>query len=87
MLLAFLSPYSLAIANVGRMESLYSLIFLLSLLAALKRHYVLGLALVLLGATVHYNAVYFLLPYAVLVAWKIVRRESLGGGESPGCSH
>lgn len=77
MLLAFLSPYSLAIANVGRMESLYSLIFLLSLLAALKRHYVLGLALVLLGATVHYNAVYFLLPYAVLVAWKIVRRESL----------
>jgi hypothetical protein len=77
MLLAFLSPYSLAIANIARMEGLYTLIFLLSLLAALRGKYTLGLALVLLGATVHFNAVYFLLPFAVLVAWKIVRRESL----------
>ena len=83
MLLAFLSPYSLAIANIARMEGLYTLIFLLSLLAALRGKYALGLALVLLGATVHYNAVYFLLPYGVLVWWKILRREtlSIGPGE------
>ena len=83
MLLAFLSPYSLAIANIARMEGLYTLIFLLSLLAALRGKYALGLALVLLGATVHYNAVYFLLPYGVLVGWKILRREtlSIGPGE------
>ena len=80
MLLAFLSPYSLAISNVARMESLYTLIFLLSLLAALRGKYALGLALVLLGATVHYNAVYFLLPYGALVIWKIVRRETLNIG-------
>jgi hypothetical protein len=83
MLLSFLSPYSLAIANIARMEGLYTLIFLLSLLAALRGKYALGLALVLLGATVHYNAVYFLLPYGVLVGWKILRREtlSIGPGE------
>lgn len=83
MLVAFLSPYSLAIANIARMEGLYTLIFLLSLLAALHGKYALGLALVLLGATVHYNAVYFLLPYGVLVLWKILRREtlSIGPGE------
>lgn len=83
MLLAFLSPYSLAIANVARMEGLYTLIFLLSLFAALRGKYALGLALVLLGATVHYNAVYFLLPYAAWVAWKILSRETLtvGPGE------
>src|SRR5690606_225365 len=67
MLVAFLSPYSLAISNIARMESLYALIFFLSLLASLRGQYALGLALVALGATVHYNAVYFLLPYAVLV--------------------
>lgn len=77
MLLAFLSPYSLAIANIARMEALYTLIFLLSLLAALREKYALGLALVLLGATVHYNAVYFLLPFGVLVLWKILRGEIL----------
>lgn len=83
MLVAFLSPYSLAIANIARMEALYTLIFLLSLLAALRGKYALGLALVLLGASVHYNAVYFLLPYGALVLWKIVRREtlSIGPGE------
>lgn len=77
MLLAFISPYSLAVSNIARMESMYSLIFLLSLLAAVNKRYGLGLALVLLGAVVHFNAVYFLLPFAVLVAWKILRRESL----------
>lgn len=83
MLLAFLSPYALAISNIARMEGLYSLIFFASLLAALRGKPALGLALVLLGATVHYNAVYFLLPYGVLVLWTLVRRESLriGPGE------
>ncbi|MEO4048039.1 hypothetical protein AAFN46_13215 [Pseudomonas sp. CAU 1711] len=83
MLLAFLSPYSLAISNIARMEGLYTLIFLLSLLAVLRDKYALGLALVLLGAIVHFNAVYFLLPYGVLVLWKILHREtlSIGPGE------
>ncbi|MES2819194.1 MAG: hypothetical protein V4812_09460 [Pseudomonadota bacterium] len=83
MLLAFLSPYALAISNIARMEALYGLIFFASLLAALRGKPALGLALVLLGATVHYNAVYFLLPYGGLVLWTLVRRESLriGPGE------
>lgn len=83
LLMTFLSPYSLAISNIARMEALYTLLFLLSLLAALRGKYALGLALVLLGATVHFNAVYFLLPYGVLVLWKIMRRETLiiGPGE------
>lgn len=80
MLVAFLSPYALVTSNIARMEALYSLIFMLSLLASLKRQYVLGLALVLFAATVHFNAVYFLLPYAALVVWKILCRESLTVG-------
>lgn len=76
-LIAFLSPYSLAISNLARMEAMYTLVFLASLLAMLRGRYGLGLALVLLGALVHFNAVYLLLPYAALVAWKILRREDL----------
>ena len=81
--LAFLSPYALAISNIARMESLYVLLFMLSLLAALQGKQVLALALVLFTATVHFNAVYFLLPFAVLTGWTIIRRESLlvGPGE------
>lgn len=83
MLLAFLSPYALAISNLARMETLYNLIFLGSLLAALRGKHALGLALVVLGATVHFNAVYFLLPYAVWMGWTLLRRETLriGAGE------
>jgi hypothetical protein len=76
-LLAFLSPYSLVISNIARMEVLYALMFLGSLWAMLRSHYAFGLALVLAGAVVHFNAVYMLLPYGVLIGWKIVRREAL----------
>jgi hypothetical protein len=81
--LAFLSPYAVAISNIARMESLYVLLFMLSLLAAVQGKQVLALALVLVTATVHFNAVYFLLPFAVLTGWTIIRRESLlvGPGE------
>jgi hypothetical protein len=81
--LAFLSPYALAISNIARMESLYVLLFMLSLLAAVQGKQVLALALVLVTATVHFNAVYFLLPFAVLTGWTIIRRENLlvGPGE------
>lgn len=75
--LAFVSPYSLAISNMARMEALYALLFLASLLAMLRERPGLGLALVLFGATVHFNAVYMLLPYLALIGWKILRRESL----------
>jgi hypothetical protein len=76
-LLAFLSPYSLVISNIARMDVLYALMFLASLLAMLRSHYALGLSLVLLSAVVHFNAIYMVLPYAVLIGWKIVRRETL----------
>lgn len=76
-LIAFLSPYTLAISNVARMEAFYALVFLASLWALLKDRPALGMALVLLGAIVHFNAVYMLPPYALLVAWKILRREDL----------
>lgn len=76
-LLAFLSPYSLVISNIARMDVLYAFVFLASLWAMLRSHYALGLALVLIGAVVHFNAVYMLLPYGVLIGWKIVRREQL----------
>ncbi|MDH0895698.1 MULTISPECIES: hypothetical protein [unclassified Pseudomonas] len=76
-LLAFLSPYTLAASNIARMEALYTALFLASLLALLKGRPGLGLALVLVSATVHFNAVYMLLPYAVLVLWTILRRQTL----------
>ena len=76
-LLAFVSPYSLVISNIARMDVLYALMFLASLWAMLRSHYALGLSLVLASAVVHFNAVYMLLPYAVLIGWKIVRREAL----------
>ncbi|MFR0689042.1 hypothetical protein ACLUTX_06585 [Enterobacterales bacterium AE_CKDN230030158-1A_HGKHYDSX7] len=76
-LIAFLSPYTLAMSNVARMEAFYALIFLASLWALLRDRPGLGLALVLLGALVHFNAIYMLPPYVLLVAWKILRREDL----------
>lgn len=76
-LVAFLSPYTLAMSNVARMEAFYALIFLASLWAMLRERPGLGLALVMLGAIVHFNAIYMLPPYALLVAWKILRREDL----------
>lgn len=75
--LAFLSPYSLVISNIARMEALYLLLFLCSLCAMLRGQPMLGLALVLASAVVHFNAVYMLLPYAIFIGWKILRRESL----------
>ena len=77
LLLAFISPFSLAISNIARMEALYTFLFLFSLLFALKGHIVLGLSVVLLSATVHYNAIYFLLPYAVFIVLKIAKQENL----------
>ncbi|MBD9413384.1 hypothetical protein IB234_02330 [Pseudomonas sp. PDM16] len=76
-LLALLSPYMLAASNIARMEALYTALFLASLLALLKGRPGLGLALVLIGAVVHFNAVYMLLPYAALVLWTIMRRHTL----------
>ena len=76
-LLAFLSPYTLAAGNIARMEALYTALFLASLLALIKGRPGLGLALVLFSAVVHFNAVYMLLPYAVLVLWTILRRQTL----------
>lgn len=76
-LLAFLSPYILAVGNIARMEALYTALFLASLLALLKGRPGLGLALVLISAVVHFNAVYMLLPYVVLVLWIILQRRTL----------
>lgn len=76
-LLAFLSPYTLASSNIARMEALYTALFLASLLALLKDRPGLGLAVVLASALVHFNAVYMLLPYAVLMLWTIIRGQAL----------
>ena len=75
--LAFLSPYSLAISNLARMEALFSAAILLSLLAACRRQPLIGLALVLCAALVHFNATYFLLPYACWLLWLLLRRRTL----------
>lgn len=77
MLIAFLSPYSMAMSNVARMESFYVFLFMLSLLASLREKHILGLSLILLSATIHFNAAYFLLPYIIFICWKIIRREPL----------
>lgn len=76
MLVAFLSPYSLAIANVARMESFYFLLFTLSLLFFTKNLPGLAIAIVIVSATVHYNAVYFLFPVGVFILWTIATRKN-----------
>ena len=76
-LLAFLSPYVLVNSNIARMEAFYSALFLASLLALLRGLPGIGLALVLASTVVHFNAVYMLLPYGVLLGWLILTRQSL----------
>ncbi|WP_263147279.1 hypothetical protein [Pseudomonas sp. RIT-PI-AD] len=73
--LAFTSPYALAISNLARMEALYTLLFLGSLLALLRGRPWLGLSAVLLGGLVHFNAVYFLVPYALWLGASLAARR------------
>lgn len=77
MLITFLSPYSLTIANIARMESFYFMLFSLSLLFAIKKLPALALAIIIASATVHYNAIYFLFPLGVFVAWTITTRKNI----------
>lgn len=77
MLSTFLSPYSLTIANIARMESLHFLLITLSLLFAIKNLPIVTLALVISSAVVHYNAVYFLLPIGTFLIWTITNRRNL----------
>jgi hypothetical protein len=76
-LVAFASPYMLMSANIGRMEALLALLAMASLLACLRGAPVLGGAIVAASATVHFNAVYFALPYATLFAWLLATRSRL----------
>ena len=73
----FLSQYSLVIANIARMESLYFLTFSLSLLFAIKKYPVIALAIIISSATIHYNAVYFLLPIGSFIIWSIITRKNI----------
>ncbi|TRX72857.1 hypothetical protein [Pseudomonas mangiferae] len=73
--LAFTSPYALAIGNLARMEALYTLLALGSLLALLRGRPWQGLAWVLLAGLVHFNAVYFLLPHGAWLALALARRQ------------
>lgn len=75
--IAFLSPYSLAMSNIARMEAFCYSLYLLSLLLMIRGRPGLGLAIVLCSAVVHFNAIYLLLPYALLLVWIIGRREQL----------
>ncbi len=64
-LVAFGSPYALSIANMARMESFYTLTLLVALGAAVAGRPWVGVALVLTTALIHFNAVYFLIPFIV----------------------
>src|SRR5690554_461387 len=77
MLSTFLSPYSLTIANIARMESFHFLLITLSLLFALQKLPIVTLALVISSAVVHYNAVYFLLQIGTFLIWTITNRRNL----------
>lgn len=72
---AFLSPNAIPSANVARMEALYAFIFLLSLVAALRERFLICLSLIVLAATIHFNAVYFLLPISAYFAWQALTRK------------
>lgn len=77
MLTTFLSPYSLTIANIARMESFYFLLFTLSLLFFTKNLSGVALAIVIASATIHYNAIYFLFPASVFILWCITTNKSI----------
>lgn len=79
--LAFCSPYVLISSNIGRMDSLLGALALAALLAALHRRPYLAIAALLIGANVHFNAVYFVpgAGVALLLYWMEERRLALRG--------
>lgn len=76
-LITFLSPYMLVMSNVARMDALYTLFFIVSLVLAINQRYVYGFSLVIVSSLVHFNAIYFLLPYCYYIIWLLSRREPL----------
>ncbi|MDP9123115.1 MAG: hypothetical protein M3N82_00680 [Pseudomonadota bacterium] len=71
--LVFLVPSSLVVSNVARMEAMILALGLGVLAATLANRFVLAVALVLLGALIHPNGVYFGLP--MVFAMTLRRRE------------
>lgn len=76
-LLVFLAPMSIVIANIARMEALFALLMFFALLASIKSRPILGAAIVLATATVHFNAIYFLLPVATFFLWNVARQTAI----------
>lgn len=74
---AFLSPNALPTANVARMETFYSILFLLSMLFAINRHIMCSLAIIIATATIHFNAIYFTLPLSIYLVWQFTTRGRL----------
>jgi hypothetical protein len=72
---AFVSPSMLIAANIGRMEALFCLLMLLSLLAAVHGRSYIAASLVAGSVTIHFNAVYFLLPFCVLALRHLLERH------------
>lgn len=65
-LLAFLSPYSLAIANIARMEAFYTLLILVALMCVIVwRTPWIGASVVLTATLIHFNTVYFAVPFFI----------------------
>lgn len=74
---AFVSPYMLMSANIGRMDALLSVTALGSLAACLGGYPILGGAIVAAAATIQFNAVFFVLPFVVYFIWLLLTRQRL----------
>ena len=74
-LLALINPFSLVISNIARMEALCLLLWVLSLVAVNRERWIAGLGIVLISATVHFNAIYFLWPFLFEFIWGLKNRR------------
>jgi hypothetical protein len=72
--LAFLSPIMLACANVARMEMLLALMIVLALAGIVAGRPFVAAALIAAAGTVHFNAIYFVLPLALALGTASWRR-------------
>ncbi len=70
---AFLSPFTLMAANVGRMDMLLAALMLLALVCVVADRPYCAASLAAAGLVVHFNAIYFMPPVAIVLgeaAWR-----------------
>jgi hypothetical protein len=73
----FLTPFTIVDANVARMESLYTFLFLAALLVSMRGMPAIGACIVVATAVVHFNAVYFTIPFVVFGLFCLFRRQPI----------